>query len=125
AVFANNALLARCLSEVDGLFSQIAHPALGGDGAAPFCLIQLQDDAPESYRKLEAVLAREAKARNLRFDKGGSFGFRGHRYEAILPQAGEITPFLRVALGARGGWSLEGIVDLLCEIAQADSLDAV
>ena len=50
---------------------------------------------------------------------------RGHRYEAILPQAGEITPFLRVALGARKGWSKDGIIALLCEIARAKSLDAL
>jgi len=131
AVFENNALLAQRLSESmaesGGLFSQVSHPILGEDGGAvaPYVLIQLEDDAPENYSKLEQLIAREAKARNLRFDKGGSFGFRGHRYEAILPQAGEITPFLRVAMGARKGWSKDGIVDLLCEIARSKSLDAV
>jgi hypothetical protein len=126
AVFENNAELAQRLADVDGLFSQVSHPSLGSESgaAAPFVLIQLEDDAPENYRKLEQVIAREAKARDLRFDKGGSFGFRGHRYEAILPQAGEITPFLRVALGARKGWSRDGIIDLLCEIARAKSLDS-
>jgi hypothetical protein len=129
AVFENNAELARRLGEVDGLFSQVSHPSLGRDGlgklggaAAPFVLIQLEDDAPENYQKLEQVIARQAKARGLRFDKGGSFGFRGHRYEAILPQAGEITPFLRVALGARAGWSRDGIIELLCEIGAAKSV---
>jgi hypothetical protein len=126
AVFESNALLARRLADVEGLFSQVSHPSLGSDSgaAAPFVLIQLEDDRPENYKKLEEVIAREAKARKLRFDKGGSFGFRGHRYEAILPQAGEITPFLRVALGARQGWSRDGIIELLCEIAAAKSLDA-
>ena len=57
--------------------------------------------------------------------KGGSFGFRGHRYEAILPEAGEITPFLRVALGARKGWSRDGVVTLLEEIARAPSIEAL
>ena len=130
AVFENNALLARRLSEgvaeTGGLFSQVSHPSLGADrGAeAPLVLIQLEDDSPENYQRLEQLIARETKARDLRFDKGGSFGFRGHRYEAILPQAGEITPFLRVALGARAGWSRDGIIDLLCEIAQAKSVDS-
>ena len=32
--------------------------------------------------------------------------------------------FLRVALGARKGWSKDGIIALLCEIARAKSLDA-
>ncbi len=125
AVFENNAELAQRLSAVDGLFSQVSHPSLGADSgaAAPFVLIQLEEDAPENYQKLERLIAGEAKARDLRFDKGGSFGFRGHRYEAILPQAGEITPFLRVALGARKGWSKDGIIELLCEIGRAKALD--
>jgi hypothetical protein len=123
-VFENNALLARRLAEIDGLLSQVSHPSLGAGGAdAPFVLLQLHEDEPEDYRRLEEIIARRAKARRLRFDKGGSFGFRGHRYEAILPKAGEITPFLRVALGARKGWSRDGITALLCEIAQAPSLD--
>jgi hypothetical protein len=123
AVFENNALLAQRLAEIDGLFSQVSHPALGANGAdAPFVLLQLHEDSPENYRRLEAILAREAKARHIRFDKGGSFGFRGHRYEAILPEAGEITPFLRVALGARKGWSRDGAIALLEEIARARSV---
>jgi hypothetical protein len=126
AVFASNALLAARLSEIDGLFSQVSHPSLGAQGArAPFVLLQLHEDEPENYRRLDAIIARAAKQRHIRFDKGGSFGFRGHRYEAILPEAGEITPFLRVALGARKGWSRDGIVELLCEIAAAKSIDAL
>jgi hypothetical protein len=126
AVFDNNALLAQRLAEIDGLFAQVSHPSLGAEGAdAPFVLLQLHEDTPENYRRLEEIIAREAKARDIRFDKGGSFGFRGHRYEAILPEAGEITPFLRVALGARKGWSRDGIVALLCEIAAAKSIAAL
>jgi hypothetical protein len=129
-VFENNALLAARLAETPldsgGLFSQISHPSLGvGDAQAPFVLLQLHEDSPENYRRLEDFIAREAKARQIRFDKGGSFGFRGHRYEAILPEAGEITPFLRVAMGARKGWSRDGIISLLCEIAAAKSLAAL
>jgi hypothetical protein len=114
---------------VDGLFAQVSHPSLGvhddGTGGAPYCLVQLADDRPENYQALEQLIAREAKARNLRFDKGGSFGFRGHRYEAILPEAGEITPFFRIALGARGGWSRDGIIEMLCEVAQRKSVAGV
>jgi hypothetical protein len=127
AVFENNALLAKrlaeTLSDCAGLFSQVSHPTLGaGDADAPFVLLQLHEDSPENYRRLEEIIARAAKARQIRFDKGGSFGFRGHRFEAILPEAGEITPFLRVALGARKGWSRDGIIALLSEIARAKSI---
>jgi hypothetical protein len=128
SVLENNALLAHRLAEIDGLFSLISHPSLAPHqvcaAAAPYCLLQLQEDTVVNYRALEGVILREAERRHLRFDRGGSFGFRGHRYEAILPEAGEITPFLRVALGAREGWSRDGIVDMLCDIAGAGSLDA-
>jgi hypothetical protein len=126
AVFENNALLAERLSEIDGLFSQISHPVLDvEDAQAPFVLVQLREDSPDNYRRLEEIIARKARARHIRFDKGGSFGFRGHRYEAILPKAGEITPFLRVALGARKGWSRDGAIALLQEIARAPSVEAL
>jgi len=126
AVFENNALLAARLAEIDGLFVQISHPSLGVDDAqAPYVLLQLHEDSPENYRRLEEIIARKAKARHVRFDKGGSFGFRGHRYEAILPEAGEIMPFLRVALGARKGWSRDGAIALLEEIARAPSIEAL
>ena len=123
SVFENNALLASRLAEIDGLFSQVSHPSLGVEGAqAPFVLLQLHEDSPENYRRLEEIISRVAKARQIRFDKGGSFGFRGHRYEAILPETGEITPFLRVALGARKGWSRDGVVALLSDLARAKSI---
>jgi hypothetical protein len=129
SVLDNNKLLAQRLSECDGLFSLISHPSLMATGpcaaAAPYCVLQLHEDSAENYHRLEKVIAREAKARNLRFDKGGSFGFRGHRYEAILPQAGECLPFLRVAMGARDGWSRDGIIDMLCDIARAPNLSAL
>jgi hypothetical protein len=129
AVLDNNARLARRLSECTGLFSLVSHPSLLASGpcaaAAPYCLVQLREDSAENYRLLEQIIARESKARNLRFDKGGSFGFRGHRYEAILPQAGECLPFLRIAMGARAGWSCDGIIDLLCDIARSPRLSAL
>ena len=53
-------------------------------------LAAMRDECGENDRKLEAVIARQAKARALGFDRGGSFGFRGRRYEAIPPQAGGI-----------------------------------
>lgn len=104
AVFESNAALAR---------------ALGGDrdGDAPFCVLHLDSDDPAAYRAFERAVEAGAKQRGLLFDRGGSFGFRGHRFEAVIPHAAQGRPFLRIAMGARAGWSCDGIVDLMRGLA--------
>ena len=57
--------------------------------------------------------------------RGGSFGFRGHRFETIEPDPAEGAPFLRVALGWRGGHSTEGLVALFGELAACPSFAAL
>jgi len=63
-----------------------------------------------AYENLDERLSDEARKRGLVFDKGCSFGFRGHRFETVRPEVG--PPFLRVAMGRRGGPSFEGILRL-------------
>ena len=70
----------------------------------------------EALEALADRLDREAEARGLLIERGGSFGFRGHRYEVIEPETGE-PPFLRVALGARDGHSCRGVIELMAEFA--------
>ena len=73
-----------------------------------------------SAEALEALACRiedEAKARGLLIERGGSFGFRGHRFEVIEPETGEPS-FLRVALGARDDHSCAGLIDLMAELAR-------
>jgi len=96
-------------------FAPVSHPALTA-GGAPYCAFQLRDASPADYDALDAEIADEARRRNLLLARGGSFGFRGHRYEIVKPETGE-PPFLRVALGRRGGWSCEGIIKMMAEIA--------
>ncbi len=115
AVFDNNTRLARAVADRNRRFAPISHPALDG-GVAPYCVFQLPNASSEGYDALEQEIADVAKRRRLLFAHGGSFGFRGHRYEVVKPETGE-PPFLRIALGRRGGWSCEGIIETMVEIA--------
>lgn len=126
AVFAHNRRLALAFTPTGGLFAGLSHPALlAGQtpwSEAPFCTLTLNDPTPDNYLRLQSLLEQEAAARQLAFGSGGSFGFRGHRFEAILPDTPESPAFLRVALGARGGPSLPGILKLLNELAACNTL---
>lgn len=127
AIFAHNRQLALAFKPTGGLFAGLSHPALTKDASAwseaPFCVLTLNDSREENYRRLQTILEHEAGARQLAFSVGGSFGFRGHRFESIIPDIPESPSFLRVALGARGGPSLSGIIKLLNQLAACNSLD--
>jgi hypothetical protein len=115
AVFDHNARLVGAIAGAGKRFVPVSHPALTG-GDAPYCAFQLPDASPEAYDALENEIASEARRRRLVFSHGGSFGFRGHRYEIVKPETGA-PPFLRIALGRRGGWSCGGIIEMMSEIA--------
>lgn len=121
AVFENNARLADELLIHNRMFGQVLHPRFARPHCAwanaPYTLLRLQDEDPNQYRFLERVVSYEAEKRGLQFDLGGSFGFRGHRFEAVIPENGMGSPYLRVAMGARSGPSWRGIVKLLAELA--------
>jgi hypothetical protein len=127
AVFENNARLAEEVQTQNRMFAQVLHPRFARPecawACAPYSVLRLNDPDPDKYRLLERVIAYEANRRGISFDLGGSFGFRGHRFEAIIPDSGLGAPFLRVAMGARGGASWRGAVQLLCEIAMLQDFD--
>jgi len=117
AIFANNRALAQAIGPRSPVFGARCHPSLIDPAAeAPFCALTLNEPSPEKYRTLEAQVALECERRGLLLVKGGSFGFRGHRFELIEPEQGET--FLRVALGWRDGWSRQGLCELFAELAQ-------
>lgn len=125
AVFSNNAMLADALKPRRGLlFERILHPRYAQSDApwaqAPFLTLHLHDGIAEHYRFLEKVIAFEAQRRGLLFETGGSFGFRGHRYEAVMPD--RASPFLRVAMGARHGFSAMGAISLMRDLAAFESI---
>jgi hypothetical protein len=122
AVFANNAALADALKSRRGLlFDRICHPRYARPDCAwaqaPYCTLHMAEGGPEHYRFIEKVVAYEAARRGLLFELGGSFGFRGHRFEAVIPAPSRGAPFLRVAMGARGGYSAHGAMHLVRDIA--------
>ena len=122
-VFANNAALAHAIGTDSALFESRCHPSLISSAAvAPFCAIRLRcGDASDHARLLHRVEA-EIDRRRLKLDKGGSFGFRSDRYELIEPDPKAGKPFLRVALGYRGGPNRDGIIDLFHELSALQSL---
>ncbi len=125
AIFDNNEVLARAVAAENRLFDGTFHPSLiqASDDVrgAPYCSFRLRERDPHLYDSLEQHLHREAERRDLQFELGGSFGFRGHRFEVVRPETGEI-PFLRVALGRRTGWSRDRIIELMTEIARAPNV---
>jgi hypothetical protein len=119
-VFAHNAALARAVRTENRLFKPLGETG----AAAPYCTFELA--AGNSVAALETLAGRiegEAGRRGLLIERGGSFGFRGHRYGVIEPETGE-PPFLRLALGARGDHSCDGIIELMAELARCGAQTA-
>lgn len=122
AVFAHNAGLADRVPE-GGLFSRVVHPARSrrrGNvpwAVAPFVMLHLAQDTVEHARTFEAIVESEVRRRGIALERGGSFGFRSHRFEAIALENAERQAIVKIALGARRGPSLDAIGELLAEFA--------
>ncbi len=129
SVMDNNRLLAFALSEIPGLFARVNHPALGPQSElawaeSPIVVMEFHvaEDSGENHDFLLAVITHEVRQRKLVFQKGASFGFRHHRCEIIQPSSydypdGRSRGFFKVAMGARRGPSLDGIILLMQELA--------
>lgn len=126
AIFANNRLLAQSIGSNSAVFGPHCHPSRSASGAAaPFCALQLRDASPARYRRLAEIVEQQSERRGLLLTKGGSFGFRGHRFELIEPAPRQGDPFLRVAMGWRDGHSCRGLAELLGELAAQKSFAAL
>lgn len=117
-VFAHNEQLAVAIGRDHPRFLPACHPSLlpMPDGTssplgAPFCALRLRKGDALSHRRLLADVAEEVERAGLVVVQGGSFGFRGPRYELIEPDHG--AAFLRVALGFRGGPSTVALIEQL------------
>jgi len=120
AIFDNNARLAKTVAASNRIFRGAFHPSMlpecQGPRDAPYCVFRLQGTDPQSYARLEQLLRHEIRKRGILFETGGSFGFRGHRFEVVHPEDGSES-FLRVALGRRQGFSCDQIIALISELA--------
>lgn len=128
ALFGHNAALAKAVGAVatGGLFETVAHPSLDQRrlpwAQGPFVFFHLRDDSMARYAELEDVVIGAARKRGLVLDRGGSFGFRGHRCEAIELENEARNGVFKIALGARSGPSLHGIIALMAELAAFQSV---
>jgi hypothetical protein len=119
AVFDHNRALATAIGSRSPVFTSDCHPSLQHHSAdAPFCALRLNEPSPAAYRALEARVSNECERRKVLVAKGGSFGFRGHRFELIEPRPDRGQTFLRVAMGWRDGWSCRGLCELFGELAR-------
>jgi len=125
AVFANNRRLAETLAKSiqpgGGLLGRVSHPCLSPDAEktwaqAPYINLRYRSDGQSARAFLRAVLEYEATVRKLTFRSGSSFGFRGHRFEMGFVRGLKFNT-LRVAMGARSGPSLDGVIKLFQELA--------
>jgi hypothetical protein len=125
AIFDHNRCLAASIGNGSPIFEDGCHPSLiSAEANAPFCSLKLRHSSGiEDYRALVSVVLKKIEERRLLVNRGGSFGFRGHRFDLIEPKEGD--PFLRVALGWRDGHSRQGLCDLFAEIAKAPSINAL
>jgi hypothetical protein len=129
SVFSANTRIAEAVSSTEGgLFETIAYPGLVSSAphaVAPFTVMKLRDAALADYEKLLGVVRWEAARRGIPLANGSSFGFRGHRYEVIVPRLSERAGLLKFAMGARHGPALDRISELLIEIAGHPSIRSI
>lgn len=118
AVFVNNAKLAQSIC-ADGLFRKVVHPSLKSElpwANSPFVVFHLKEDTLENHGLLLSIISYEAQKRGVCFSLGSSFGFRGHRFEVIIPRISDQKGLFKVAMGAREGSSRDEVIRLLKEV---------
>lgn len=126
AIFENNQALAEAVGGRSRIFLDRCHPCeLSPAARAPFCALRLHDGSPDDYRRLAHIVEVESERRSLLIANGGSFGFRGHRFELIEPLTEQDPTFLRVAMGWRRGYSCQGLCELFADLAAQPSFDAL
>lgn len=120
AVFAHNLRLARSIRP-GRTVRRAVHPALaaGGDlpwARTPFVMLELTENDRAFYEAFEARVEAAARERGIPLARGGSFGFRGHRFEAIALEGAQQAAIFKIALGARSGPAVDAIVNLFGDL---------
>ena len=126
AIFANNRLLAQSIGSDSAVFGPHCHPSRSTPGAAaPFCALQLREASPARYRRLAEIVERQSEQRGLLLTKGGSFGFRGHRFELIEPAPGKAIPSCASPWAGATAIAAAASRELLGELANHKSFEAL
>lgn len=124
SVASNNTAFAARVRDENALFARIASPP-PATSMSPFTVLTLEDDRIENYEFILGILREEAERRKLLLQFGASFGFRGHRYETIIPAKQDLTCLFKVALGSRRGPSFWGTIELFAELASHSSIGSL
>ncbi|MFI9847932.1 hypothetical protein ACIHFD_63740 [Nonomuraea sp. NPDC051941] len=132
-VYANNRYVAERLATVSGVFSSVVHPSLASENDiirdAPFVIIELAEDSAEdsvaNHGFVLGVLRHAAAIRGIRLVHGASFGFRSHRFDAVIPRVSRPRGLLKFAAGSRRGPFLDAAADILAEIGRVAGMDAL
>jgi hypothetical protein len=142
AVFENNIRLAHALVPTiqsnDGIFERVSHPGLSSSAhlswaVAPFVAIHFKErfDHEDTHQRVLAILLENAAIDGINFLGGGmSFGFRGHRFEIIMPEKilhpnGKSKGLLKIAMGRRKGPMADAVIHLVNSLALLKAEDWV
>lgn len=124
AVFENNAEVANTVVR-GGLFTDVVHPSLKRSSnqvnVAPFVVLRLEDESHQNLTRVIRAIASRLVLRGGGASVGSSFGFRGHRYEAIIPNKRQGLGILKLAIGSRKGPALNNIIEAVNEVAAMSS----
>ncbi|HHX8315015.1 TPA: hypothetical protein ACVOYK_004503 [Vibrio diabolicus] len=113
------------LLAVGPLFASVSHPA--SPWFAPLIMLQLQEGGSDNYTELSTLLDEQQTRRDLSWQMSGSFGFRSHRFETILPEElqrrdNSHDGVLKIASGCYAGARHQGIIELLLELSHYPDL---
>ena len=115
AIFANNRALAQAIGTRSPVFGARCHPSLADPAAdAPFCAVTLKALTGEVIARLRHVSHENASVAAYSRMKGGSFGFRGHRFELIEPEQGRLSS---CCAGLARRMEPQGLCELFAELA--------
>ena len=128
SVLMQNAWMADRVAGLEGgIIEEIVHPSLreASGGHAPFIVMRLGTDDLSDHGFFLAALRQLLGERAAAIQHGSSFGFRGTRYETIIPRLADAVGLFKIAVGSRGGPSLGAFLEVLNQLASARSFTAM
>lgn len=128
AVLMQNAWFANRAADFEGgIIQEVVHPSLRGapGGHAPFVVMKVATDDLGDHGLLLAAMRELLGEKDAAVAHGSSFGFRGTRYETIIPRAADAVGLFKVAVGSRSGPSLGALIDVMRHLSAFPSFTAM